>query len=209
MVDTVKISELSALTDLATNDIIAAVDVSDPVSVNKTKRVTLSTLRTWITSILDGRVTTVENDISELLNPPNALVGLLGNASVPSGTPTIIAWQSNIRISHASMHSTSVNPERLTAPKSGVYRFYLNGQFAVAVDGFRWMAVRDKNGNQLAIEDRDGAGNTSRYISIGGEVYLAANDYVYAQVYQNSGGNLNFAYAHAGYPNFSLTFVRN
>jgi hypothetical protein len=146
--------------------------------------------------------------LDELANPVMAVVGKTASQSIPHNTVTTINWGLERLVDPASMHSNTVNNARLIAPVAGWYMMTLNCQFDLAASGFRWVAVRDKTGALLGIEDRDGTTNTSRYISIAGVIDLAEGDYIYVNAWQNSGGALNFVWASDQYPSFSLQFIR-
>ena len=158
----------------------------------------------WLT--LGSGLTITDTTIN--INQSAAVVGKSAAQSIPSGTVTNLTWDVEYLKDPVSMHSNTANPERLIAPVTGWYTAKLNCAFYLNSSGFRWVAIRNSAGNMLAVEDRDGSPDTKRYFSLAVNVYLVQNDYVYVNVFQNSGGALNISKESDRHPSFSLEYNR-
>lgn len=122
---------------------------------------------------------------------------LASGQNADSGTATSVANSSatNYPFNEAGeelydplgMHSTSSNPERITAQVAGVYRFFANVYWPDNITG-RFIADVFKNGATnvgAARGAQDGDGRRGH--SVIGVVRLAATDYLYLAVFQSTG----------------------
>lgn len=131
--------------------------------------------------------------ISRNLRPVKPNARAFNNANILIGNAAFTALTFNSeRWDVGSMHSTSVNTGRLTAPVTGVYSMGAHINFAAHATGIRYLALRVNGGTTIAVElDNAAAGGSDTIMSISGMYRLAVGDYVEAVVFQNSGGNLN------------------
>lgn len=117
------------------------------------------------------------------------------NQTLTSATGALITFNSE-HYDTSSIHSTSSNTGRLTAPVAGYYLISYVGEFASNATGFRQILIA-KNaagvygaGTSLAAARSTGVGSDAPIVQVTHTVLLAAGDYVEAFAYQNSGGNL-------------------
>lgn len=139
----------------------------------------------------------VRDALNFLLNVPKAIVRQAATQTIPSGTWTSIAMDTNF-LDNYNGHSTTVNNSRYTAQAAGWYSAIGIGSLSatggtsfglrLAVNGaiVQGSAV---NGATTAIFGGLGAA------TIGKEVFLNVGDYVETQIYQGSGGNLSTSVA--------------
>lgn len=111
------------------------------------------------------------------------------NQSVNTSTDTILSFDSETYDSNG-LHSTTVNPSRITVAKTGYYHISFLAVFNTNATGTRSAAIK-KNGSflpsDLAIS---AAPDRSTGIAYTDTVYLTAGDYIELNVWQNSGGAL-------------------
>jgi hypothetical protein len=182
--------------ELASDDYLVGDDTSETVDANVMKKLPLSVLLAWLNDEID-------------LQPDMVVVGRSASQSIPHHSVTTLKWTVNNLADPVTMHSTTSDTDKLYARKTGWYEAKLNATFALSNGGeFRWVAIRDSDGNELALEDRDATGNTSRYFSVSCEIYLEEDDFIYADCYQDSGGALNITRTSDQHPSFSLKFIR-
>lgn len=93
-----------------------------------------------------------------------------------------------------AMHSTSVNPSRITIVTAGVYEFGAAIEWASNATGRRQLTLLVNNTTPIAADTRDGTTGAATRITLGGVDWeFAAGDYVEVQVLQSSGGNLDIS----------------
>jgi hypothetical protein len=97
---------------------------------------------------------------------------------------------------YGDMHSTSVNTNRITVPRAGIYLVTAHVDFANSAAGSERLVTFDINAsaayfgtNESGVGDASGTDNTS--VSTATVVQLSANDYVRCSARQRSGGALN------------------
>lgn len=108
--------------------------------------------------------------------------------SVNNNTYTVVNFGSTAAVNTDTMHSTSVNPNRITAQTAGIYLVRANGYpQAVAVNGITLMEMR-KNGS--VYEFFQNAASASANGTIGGHalIPLAVGDYVDIRVLHTDSG---------------------
>lgn len=105
-----------------------------------------------------------------------------------------------------SIHSTSSNTSRLTAPAAGKYLLTGNAVFASNGTGIRIMAIRKNGtGTDLAVTVLPAvSGGATTVLDVTTVLALSVNDYVELFVWQNSGGSLNVL---ANTPVFTMTKI--
>lgn len=127
-------------------------------------------------------------------NPPRAAIYHNTTQSIANATATAVTWNSEYSDA-AAMHSTGVNPTRLTIPtgQSGWWLFTVFVEFAANATGQRELALRFDGSavfGQVAVNAAS-AGATRLGLSI--IIQLNAASYIEAVVTQNSLGALNLA----------------
>jgi hypothetical protein len=128
------------------------------------------------------------------------------NQSIPNATFTVLTFDGE-NFDTAAMHSTTVNPSRLTAPETGRYRITFTAAWAPHSTGVRQSYIRLNGGAPyIGYDVRPAAPapfDTTTTVSI--DYQLNAGDYVEAVVYQTSGGALN---VFANFLTFSMARIR-
>ena len=120
------------------------------------------------------------------------------NQTIPNTAFTAVTFDTNAANSTASMHSTSSHTDRFVAPVSGWYLMTGNAPFHVSAVGVSRYAVwANSSGTQIACNMGPVAG-TECVISCSTMYYLAANDWVNFNVYQDSGLDLTLDTTGAG-----------
>lgn len=156
---------------------------------------TLATTTT--TSALDTRVTALE--VQKILNPPRVHAIQAVATSIPAFTWTRPVFGGVDIYDTDTMHDPATNNTRITAKTAGLYSIRVSvGIIASASGSYRLLQVRknsggvDTGGTQL-FEARDFSPNGawSTELSCGGDVYLAANDYIDVWVRHDATGSLN------------------
>lgn len=128
--------------------------------------------------------------------------------SVPNATATVLTFDQERR-DDGSLHSTSSNTDRLTAPVAGWYQIAGNVEFATNATGFRTISVRKNGGTTIIwVSQANAVSGTQTILQVGCVAYLAANDYVSLYAYQSSGGALNVQKSDEYSPEFSMVLVR-
>lgn len=143
-------------------------------------------------------------------NPPACRVFHNANQSINDNTVTTVTFNSE-RWDTDSMHSTSVNPERITFNTAGLYIVTFHAAYASAADYDRTTYAIRLNGTTVLAEtittDQDATFNPSASVST---VYkFAASDYVEARTYQDNTANAarNLIVAGNQSPEFSATWI--
>lgn len=111
--------------------------------------------------------------------------------SLTTGVNNLLTFDTEI-VNDGSMHSTSVNPSRITAPMSGYITLTGNLGWAANVTGVRQIVVF-KNGAQYReiISILPTTGGNETVASFACTVPVTAGDYLELSQVQNSGGALN------------------
>lgn len=181
---------------------------------------TVPSYRTWVA----GEVLTAANLNSNVRDAGNFWLTNKPVCEARQATPQSIANSSWVSVTfdtndynNDSMHSTTTNTTRFTATTAGRYMFTAQCNFAANNTGARALkfAITRVAGVGLV----SGAINKVGQIAVPGSsldislcttmvVYMAATDYVEAQVWQSSGGALNLA-SGDGQPRFQCLWVHN
>ncbi len=112
--------------------------------------------------------------------------------SVPDNAFTVVTFNTN-DFDTNSIHSTSVNTGRFTAPVTGFYLAFSSLQFAGSAAQQYVMQCRVNgttviNGGGTSTLGSAGINESVFYVAA---ISLTANDYIEFMAFQNSGGNLN------------------
>ena len=113
------------------------------------------------------------------------------------------------RYDTAGMHSNSTNLSRLTAPVDGIYLVTAQVQWDVNGFGNRTLAIR-RNGTVALARDRRQPGTdpvNAPAVNLSTVASLDAGDFVEAEVFQDSGGNLSVLRIGEESPEFSMTWL--
>lgn len=122
--------------------------------------------------------------------------------TLTTGVPTALTFNSE-RFDSGSVHSTSVNTSRLTAPVAGTYDIKGHASFAANATGVRNLDIRLNGTTVIASQLQPAASGIITTVSVPTTYQLAANDYVELVAFQSSGGDLNVNAA----GNYSPEFV--
>ena len=116
------------------------------------------------------------------------------NQSIANGVTTDITYDTE-NFDVGGYHDTSTNTARITIPagKAGKYLFTFNGEFASSATGYRTYKIRKNGSATISYVQTVGASGSGTAMSVTGIDDAAVSDYYTVNVYQNSGGNLNFA----------------
>lgn len=152
----------------------------------------------------------VEN-IKFLANPPACRVCHNANQSVGDGAAITVAFNQE-RFDTDSMHSTSVNNNRITFNTAGLYLVSFVGHLASAADYVSvWAGIR-LNGATPIVEQFQGtlADNATPYaINISTVYKFAAADWIEVRFYQNNSASAarNLLVTANTSPEFSATWI--
>ena len=69
---------------------------------------------------------------------------------VPSGSTVTIQWTRQAHATNSSMHSTSVNPDRVTPQSSGIYLCIASARFLAATGKTAELTIYDSSGGVIA-----------------------------------------------------------
>jgi hypothetical protein len=112
--------------------------------------------------------------------------------SVANTTPLKLSFNTE-RFDTSDFHSTSVNPERLTAPATGTYIVTAHVAFDSNGTGYRQIFLMKNETEYIAVQDTNARSAGGTEMSIMTIIRLSASDFVTCHVSQNSGGSLNIA----------------
>jgi len=109
--------------------------------------------------------------------------------SIPRITLTMVTWDSE-EYDTDDMHDTVTNNTRITFNTAGKYSILAQSEWEANSGGFRFMDIM-KNGVDSIARVRNLADNASEHnIAFVGE--FAVGDYIELEVFQDTGGNLDF-----------------
>lgn len=150
----------------------------------------------------------VRDAITFLLNPPDFVGKQSTGQSIPSGTPTAVALDTNTLDSYAG-HSTVTNNTRYVAQVSGTYS--ASGVVAYPLNSTSGRSAHLRvNGVDLA-NSQTQMHSSSTYNTIVPtptlDVYLNAGDYIELIAQQSSGGSLTLLTAAPGNSGLTVRWV--
>jgi hypothetical protein len=122
--------------------------------------------------------------------PPQARVFNSANIATTTGVLTALTFDSE-RYDEGSLHSTSANTGRLTAPITGLYSIGACVRFTANATGIRYVSIRLNGALALIFDTRPAVNGDATVVVVSTQYRLAAADYVETTVIQTSGGNLN------------------
>lgn len=140
--------------------------------------------------IPQANVTDLVPDLDLLLNPPACRVFNSVAESIPDSVDTILTFNSE-RYDTDTMHSTTVNPSRITFTTAGLYAFGIQVRWGSSAAGIRALTVSLNGVTALAlvVTDVDTAAFHSQEAY--GQYRFVAGDYIEVSALQNTGGALN------------------
>ena len=98
----------------------------------------------------------LRDNVSFLANPPACKVTDTGGQSVADDTDTLLLWDTE-EFDTDTMHSTSVNPGRITFTRAGLYVVTANVIFPTNGNGYRHARIRANGTTTLAEDARTSA----------------------------------------------------
>lgn len=123
--------------------------------------------------------------------PIGARVYNSGDITIGNSSWTALTFDSE-RYDTDTIHSTVANTSRLTATTAGYYLISATARFDFNTTGQRILMIYLNNTTGIARQGIGNADATNReHLNCTTVYYLSASDYVEAQVYQDSGGNLD------------------
>lgn len=138
---------------------------------------------------------TVNDDLNYFNDPPRVKVYRSAVYGIVTATNTMVAWNAE-EWDTDTMHSTSSNTTRLVATTPGRYEFKCRIVFdahATATIGRRLKIWKNGNSGELLDSDivETPSGGSYARLFCSSWVTLDAGDYIEAEVYQDSGGDLS------------------
>lgn len=140
------------------------------------------TAANWNTDLVDN--------ITFLANPPTVRAGRATTQSINTSSETAVAWTSEDWDSTGAMHDLVTNNDRLIAPVAGKYWVEVHIEWQSSSTGRRIINVY-KNVGIVQSDHRVSTNESAMGLTF--PVSMAANDYVQARVFQDSGGALTIA----------------
>jgi hypothetical protein len=128
------------------------------------------------------------------------------NYSIPNATDTTMLWDSEFYDTD-SYHSTVTNTSRLTVPtgKTGYYLLVFDIRWDTSGSGRRASKIMKNGTTQVLSGECSNIGFPT--INASAVLYLTADDYLEASVFQSSGGALNIIEMNEGSAHFSLQYL--
>lgn len=150
-------------------------------------------------------------DLNAVTNPPRCRIYNSANISLTSGTTAALTFDTEAFDN--GMHSTSVNPSRITCPTDGAGWYHIGGcvRFAANATGYREIKIVLNGSQDIHISRLLNNGGTDDVRATIHTFYpLSVGDYVELHATQNSGGALNalggFVYSPMFYASWATTF---
>ena len=132
----------------------------------------------------------ISNDLAFLYNPPTCRIFNPNNQTLVSGV-SFASLMPSEDVDTDTMHSTSVNTERITFNTAGRYFFTSNAVQQSTLSGVRTMWVQDQAANvygKAAFPQAPISVNAA--LSVAGTMNAAATQFISQFHFQNSGSNM-------------------
>jgi len=113
-----------------------------------------------------------------------------GAQSIPNNSPTVATWDTETYDTD-SMHDNSVNNDRITFNTAGKYLVGVRSNWGFNSTARRFVSI-SLNGGATRIAEVDSAATSESDQSINVIFDFIVGDFINVEVYQNSGGALNF-----------------
>lgn len=124
-----------------------------------------------------------------------------------SGVQQALTFNSE-RYDTYGMHSTSVNPSRLTAPRAGTYNIFGQIEYASNSTGVRFASIRLDGATYISVTSTPAVtGGDTTHCCVSTQYYLNANQFIELMANQTSGGALNVLYSGNTSPEFGMVYV--
>ena len=152
---------------------------------------------------------TIAGDLYVTKRPPSARVSQSATVQFANNTETCLNFNTQTSVYPASMHSTTTNSSRLTAPSSGMYLVsghVLWNTFSSA--GMRQMVIYKNDATIIAADTKPALVANALWHSIATVYPLSAADWVTLRVVQDSGSTGSVIATSEGGQQFTLTKVR-
>jgi len=132
------------------------------------------------------------------------------NLSLTNNTDTVVAYNLET-FDNANMHDAVTNTSRITIPTggAGLYEIVTTGIFAANATGVRRLDILLNGGTLIGRTGATGTSSGKAFMQTTAIYRLNAGDYLETQVFQNSGGALDFEYAASYASFFSAIWIRN
>jgi hypothetical protein len=140
-----------------------------------------------------------------LQSPPRAHVYHNANQSIPTGSGTVLALNSE-REDTDAIHDNVTNNSRLTCKAAGTHLIVGNVEWAANAIGYRRAMILYNGTSLLGIQDSLALTSASitTHLTVAAIYRLAVNDYVELQVAQDSGSSLFVLSTASRSPEFSM-----
>ena len=152
---------------------------------------------------------TIAGDLYVTKRPPSARVSQSATVQFANNTETCLSFNTQTSVYPASMHSTTSNSSRLTAPSSGMY--LITGHVlwnAFSSGGMRQVVVYKNDATIIAADTKPVSVANALWHSVTTVYPLAATDWVTLRVAQDSGSTGSVIATGEGGQQFTLTKVR-
>lgn len=123
-------------------------------------------------------------------HPPRCRAYLSGHHSLATSTTWAVALNAETHDSD-SIHSTTVNNNRITPGVAGYYLVIANIAYNTTIDNKRYMCAIRVNGADVAISEVAGSTNKNVVANVSDITYLSSTDYVDMTAWHDSGVNKN------------------
>lgn len=151
--------------------------------------------------ILDQSIT-----YSKLTTFPRVRVYKAAAQVIANDTGTIIIFNSE-EYDTNSMHSNSVDNTLIKINTAGIYIAVLSLMFAANATGYRQAWISKAGFEYIGGTTVPGISGIESILNVTAMCHLDAGDVLYANVYQNSGGNLNILAQSSDSPYLSVTYI--
>ena len=151
----------------------------------------------------------IAGDLYVTKRPPSARVSQSATVQFANNTETCLSFNTQTSVYPASMHSTTTNSSRLTAPSSGMYLIsghVLWNTFSSA--GMRQVSLHKNDAVIIAADTRPAGVANAIWHSIATVYPLGAADWVTLRVIQDSGSTGSVFATSEGGQQLTLTKVR-
>lgn len=130
--------------------------------------------------------------------------------SIPNGTETMLTFPAE-HFDTDNLHSTSVNPTRITISRAGVYQVAGSLEFVANVTGGRYAFFKINGGTVIGYDSRANVTGTGwAHFMLSTIWNFSAGDYIEFGCYQSSGGALNTVASAGGLqhsPQFGVAYL--
>lgn len=162
---------------------------------------------TGASSCTAGQILTgTDSNTAAFSTPPGARVYNSTSLAIPASAATVLTFDSE-RFNNGSVHSTTTNTSRLTAPQAGVYVISAHAYTASAQAGTNTMNIRLNGSTTLAYTQDQGTSTVNAVLSISTVYHLSAGDYVEAVIYLPKVGGSTVSQIGNWTPEFAMQWI--